>query len=56
MMGEAYVSATTVHTVDPQMMYEYGERRRYNTDRGKAKNWDKNLSQCHFFHHKFHMD
>jgi hypothetical protein len=25
-------------------------------DRGKPKNSEKNLSQCHFFHHKFHMD
>jgi hypothetical protein len=24
-------------------------------DRGKPKNWGKNLSQCHFDHHKSHM-
>jgi hypothetical protein len=26
------------------------------TDRGKPKNSKKNLSQCHFAHHKSHMD
>jgi hypothetical protein len=25
-------------------------------DRGKPKYSGKNLSQCHFFHHKSHMD
>jgi hypothetical protein len=25
-------------------------------DRGKSKYLGKNLSQCHFVHHKFHMD
>lgn len=27
-----------------------------DTDRGKWKNWEKNLSQCHLVHHKFHID
>jgi hypothetical protein len=27
-----------------------------DTDRGKQKYWDKNLSQCHSFHHKSHVD
>ena len=26
------------------------------TDRGKPKYVGKNLSQCHFIHHKSHMD
>jgi hypothetical protein len=25
-----------------------------DNDRGKLKDWKKNLSQCHFVHHKFH--
>jgi hypothetical protein len=27
-----------------------------DTDRGKLKCWKKNLSYCHFIHHKSHMD
>jgi hypothetical protein len=39
-----------------QMIYGYRERRWNDTDRGKAKNSEKNLSQCHSVHHKSHMD
>jgi hypothetical protein len=39
-----------------QMIYEYGEWRWNYIYRGKPKNSEKNLSQCHFVHHKFHMD
>jgi hypothetical protein len=27
-----------------------------DTDRGKLKYWEKNLSQCYFDHHKSDMD
>jgi hypothetical protein len=36
--------------------YEFGERRWNDIDRGKPKNSEKNLSQCHFVHHKSNMD
>jgi hypothetical protein len=37
----------------PGNTYEYGEPRWNDIDRGKPKNSEKNLSQCHFVHHKF---
>jgi hypothetical protein len=37
-------------------LYEFGERRRNDIDRGKPKNSEKNLSQCHSVHHKSHID
>jgi hypothetical protein len=36
--------------------YEFVERRWNDIDRGKSKNSEKNLSQCHFVYHKSHMD
>jgi hypothetical protein len=32
------------------------EHRWNEIDRGKSKYSEKNLSQCHFAHHKSHMD
>jgi len=39
-----------------QMLYECGEPRCNDAGRGNLKNSYRNLSQCHFVHHKFHMD
>jgi hypothetical protein len=39
-----------------QMIDEYGGQRWNDTDRGKPKNSEKNLSQYHFVHHKSCMD
>jgi hypothetical protein len=33
------------------MIYKYGEPWWNDTERGKPKNSEKNLSQCHFFHY-----
>jgi hypothetical protein len=40
----------------PQVIYDYGEPRWNDTDRGKQKNSEKTLSKCHVFRHKSHMD
>jgi len=32
------------------------QQSRNDTDRGNQKYWEKNLSQCHFFHEIYHMD
>jgi hypothetical protein len=39
-----------------QMIYDYGELWWNDSDRRKPKNSEKNLAQCFFVHHKFHMD
>jgi hypothetical protein len=39
----------------PQTIYEFEERRWNDINRGKLKNTEKNLFQCHFVHHKSHM-
>jgi hypothetical protein len=43
-----WTAATNGHIVHPRMIHEYGERRWNDSE--------KNLSQCHFVHHKSHMD
>jgi hypothetical protein len=39
-----------------QVLNEYGQRRWNNIDNRKLKTSKKNLSQCHYGHHKFHME
>ena len=38
------------------LFFQLTEHRWNETDTGKPKYSGKNLSQCHFFHHKSHMD
>jgi hypothetical protein len=39
-----------------QLLHEHGEPLWNDTNRGKQKNLEKNLSQYHLVHHKSHMD
>jgi hypothetical protein len=39
-----------------QVLYEYGEIWRNDTDTGKPKNSEKNLYQCYFDLHKSHKE
>jgi hypothetical protein len=58
-MGWDYVSelqSPTCLLFIPQIIYEYGEPRWNDIDRGKLYNLEKNLSQCRYVHHKSYMD
>jgi hypothetical protein len=48
-------NGSTVHPSD-DILYTHGEPRWNDTDRGKPKHSERNLSQCHFVHHKSQMD
>jgi hypothetical protein len=39
-----------------QMKYEYGELRWNGIVRGKPKDFDSNMSQYHFVHHKSNIN
>jgi hypothetical protein len=57
-MGWDYVSELRPPTgllFIPQMIYEYGQPW-WNDIDGKQNNSGRNLSHCHFVHHKSHMD
>jgi hypothetical protein len=59
LVASDYVSElrpTTVLLFIHQVIYEHGEPWWNDIDRGKPKNSKKKLSQCHFVHHKSHMD
>jgi hypothetical protein len=53
---EAVHGCQTFQKHCPVFIYECMEHRWNDIGRIKPKNSDKNLSQCHFVNHKFHMD
>jgi hypothetical protein len=56
-MERDYVSEIVLGPiVHPQMIYEYGKPWWNDTYRGKLNNSVKDLSECHFVHHKFYMN
>jgi hypothetical protein len=49
-------AAINRHVIRPlDDIYEYGETWWNDIDRGKPKNSERNLFQCHFFHHESDM-
>jgi hypothetical protein len=52
--GTATANRLTFHSPDDTCANM--EQRWNDTDRGKQKDSDKSLSQCHFVHQKFHME
>jgi hypothetical protein len=52
--GTAATNGLTVQVPDDIRVNT--EQQWNDSDRGKLKNSEKNLSQCHFVHHKFHID
>jgi hypothetical protein len=58
-MGWDYVSELRPPTgllLITLVIYQYREPRREFTDRENRKKSEKNLYQCHFVHHKSHMN
>jgi hypothetical protein len=51
-----HLPRTTVFDKHCHRGYMSAETRRRDNDTVKYKNSEKNLSQCHFVHHNFHMD
>jgi hypothetical protein len=53
---DGVTASTNWPFVHSQMKYEYEEPRWNDIDRGKLKNSERNLSQCHFVHQISYMD